>query len=85
MTTASDPTPELIARTVEFIRSIAAGPESAGTIILFALDQVTMERDGLIRKLARLREANAAMRQALALHNLELDDVSRAGVARLSE
>lgn len=36
-------------------------------------------------ELARLSAENAALRQALALNNLELNEDDRAGVARLSD
>lgn len=79
-----EPTPKQIEESIAYVRAMCE-PHSREGILLFALDQMTMERDGFFREAARLREQNAAQRAALGLSNLELDDNDRAAVARMSQ
>lgn len=81
---ASDPTPAQITQAIAYVRAMCE-PTTWSGILLFAFDQMTAERDGFFREAGRLREENAALKQALGLNNLELDEASRAAVARLSQ
>jgi hypothetical protein len=80
----NDPTPRQVAEAVAYARAMAE-PLGREGILLFALDAMTAERDGFFREAGRLRDENAALKTALGLSNLELDETDRAGVARLSQ
>jgi len=66
-----EPTPRQVEEAIAYARGMCE-PFSREGILLFALDAMTMERDGFFRRVAQLERENAAQRQTLAGANLEV-------------
>src|SRR5688572_3047483 len=57
-----DPTPRQIEEAIAYARGMCEATSREG-ILLFALDQMTMERDDFYREAQRLREEGAVLKQ----------------------